>query len=255
MPPRESHHPRAARLPEGGILPLALLVGANLVPLAGVFAWDWKVFDIVALYWMENVIVGVFNVAKMLICAPDPARIRLPETRAGGSADAAGSGAAPALVHHLSKLFFIPFFTVHYGLFTLVHGIFVFALLGGKESLEVADPVAGLRGMIGEVLGGGGKWAALALAISHGVSFGQHFLIGGEYRRTAAPIQMFAPYGRVVVLHVAILLGAFAAQALGSPLPLLAILIGGKIAVDLALHRRSHRPRPDGGAGGPGSPL
>ena len=52
---------------------------------------------------------------------------------------------------------------------------------------------------------------------------------------------MMAPYGRIVVLHIAILFGAFAIMALGSPLFLLVLLIVGKIALDLKLHRRSHQ--------------
>ena len=87
----------------------------------------------------------------------------------------------------------------------------------------------------------GAIWAVLALTASHLVSFIFNFIIKGEYRRTVVPQLMFAPYGRIVVLHIAILGGAFAIQALGSPIVLLIILIIGKIAIDLGLHFRSHR--------------
>jgi len=43
------------------------------------------------------------------------------------------------------------------------------------------------------------------------------------------------------VLHVAILFGAFAIQGLGSTVPLLVILVVGKTAIDLSLHRWMHR--------------
>ena len=52
---------------------------------------------------------------------------------------------------------------------------------------------------------------------------------------------MVAPYGRIVVLHLAIIFGAFATMALGSPVYLLAILIVGKIMLDLKFHNRAHR--------------
>jgi len=54
--------------------------------------------------------------------------------------------------------------------------------------------------------------------------------------------KMMAPYGRVVVLHLAILLGAFATQlSSGDPMIVLILLVIGKIILDVVFHRRSHR--------------
>ena len=102
-------------------------------------------------------------------------------------------------------------------------------------------PFGEMGSMVEEVLEGNLKWAALALAASHLISFGYNYLYKGEYRRTVVPKLMFAPYGRIVVLHIAILGGAFAIQALDSPVFLLVILIVGKIVIDLGLHFRVHR--------------
>jgi hypothetical protein len=52
---------------------------------------------------------------------------------------------------------------------------------------------------------------------------------------------MMKPYGRVVVLHLAILLGGAAATVLGSPLWALLALLGVKIGVDLKAHLEEHR--------------
>ena len=35
------------------------LIAANVLPLLGVLFWDWDAFAIVALYWVENVVIGV----------------------------------------------------------------------------------------------------------------------------------------------------------------------------------------------------
>jgi hypothetical protein len=51
---------------------------------------------------------------------------------------------------------------------------------------------------------------------------------------------MALPYGRISVLHLTIIFGAMAIQALDEPLRLLAILVAIKTLVDLALHRREH---------------
>jgi hypothetical protein len=52
---------------------------------------------------------------------------------------------------------------------------------------------------------------------------------------------MAAPYSRVVVLHLAILFGGWGVMALGSPMPLLLLLIAGKIALDVSAHIKEHR--------------
>lgn len=87
----------------------------------------------------------------------------------------------------------------------------------------------------------GGFWAVLGLLVSHLFSFAVNYLGKGEFRRTAAPILMIAPYARIMVLHIAILAGAFAVVILGSPVYLLVILIVGKIMLDLKFHNRAHK--------------
>jgi hypothetical protein len=52
---------------------------------------------------------------------------------------------------------------------------------------------------------------------------------------------MMAPYGRIIVLHIAILFGAFVITAFGSPVFLLLLLIAGKIGLDAKLHLRSRK--------------
>ena len=242
-----------------------MLIGANLIPLAGVLGWDWSVFHVVVVYWLENVIIGVINILKMIICSPDPEQIDLKGKLKQRIAEKPGEldedelreafefthkldankGKLGAL-HHASKLFFIPFFTFHYGLFCLVHGVFVFALLGKNElggaSMPTgASPLEELSELLELAMESGGQWAALGLVVSHLFSFCVNYLGKGEYRRTAAPILMIAPYGRIVVLHLAIIFGAFATILLGSQVFLLVILIIGKIMLDLKFHRRAHK--------------
>jgi hypothetical protein len=52
---------------------------------------------------------------------------------------------------------------------------------------------------------------------------------------------MHQPYQRIIIMHLAILTGGILVMELNSPLPLLIILIGLKIAVDVYLHNKSHR--------------
>jgi hypothetical protein len=191
------------------------LVAANLAPLYGVLVLGWETFPLVLLFWLENVIIGALNAARMLCVDPrDPA-----------------SWAA--------KLLMVPFFCVHYGMFTAVHGVFVFALFGGSAYGEIhglwtLDAAARAVHELGLGL------AVLALAASHLFSFLWNYLGRGEYRRASVGQLMAQPYGRVVVLHIAILGGGFATMALGSPVWALLLLVALKIGFDLRAHLREH---------------
>jgi hypothetical protein len=210
-----------ARLSPSGVVPAAetapsawVLVLANLVPFAGVLFWGWDAFALIALFWMENVVVGVFFALRML-CA-DP---RDPALWAG-------------------KLFMIPFFGVHYGLFTAGHGVFVFDLLGGRrydvQGLWVIEPA--LRAAADY-----GLWPPVAVLVaSHLFSFAWNYLYRGEFRRAKLSELMSQPYKRVVVLHIAIIAGGFGAMALGSPVWALVVLLALKIGLDLKAHVKEH---------------
>jgi hypothetical protein len=79
-------------------------------------------------------------------------------------------------------------------------------------------------------------WAGLGLFVSHGISFVHNYLVGGEFRRAGVQSLMTQPYGRIVVLHVTILLGGFLMMALKSPALGLVLLVVLKILLDLRAH-------------------
>ncbi len=199
---------------------IALLLIVNLIPLVGAVFWGWNVFTLLILYWLENGIVGVFNVLKMAL-AQGPL-----DTRAG----------TPEVVTRVARLTLIPFFIVHYGIFWVVHGVFVLSLPLFTGLGSTADQ--------GEAVGPRWDfvvWGALALAISHGASFVFNYLGRGEYRTARLGLLMFSPYVRLVALHVTIILGGMLSIALGSPVGSMIVLVAIKIAIDLALHVREHR--------------
>ena len=119
-------------------------------------------------------------------------------------------------------------------MFTFVHGIFVIALFGGglKQHMGFPTPETFWRIAHENYLG----WAILGLAISRGISFVTYYLISGEYQRASLPQLMQQPYGRIVVLHLAILGGGFLVMALHSPELGLLLLVALKIAFDLRGH-------------------
>jgi hypothetical protein len=135
-----------------------------------------------------------------------------------------------------SKAALIPFFVMHYGIFWVVHGVFVFTLpaFGAMSGSPTGDLTAGFEP--GTIL-----LALIALAISHGLSYYWNFVRGGEYRRVSAAGQMFAPYGRLVVLHITIIFGGIAISTTGAPVAAIAILVVLKTILDLGFHLAEHR--------------
>jgi hypothetical protein len=197
----------------------ALLVAANTLPLLGVLFWGWSAFALLILFWFENVLIGACNILKMAANRPTE------------------------VASNLGKLFLIPFFTLHYGMFTLAHGAFLCLLLGKKE-LELppdADFFDYVYRLAPYFLKTGLIWGALCLSASHLGSFFLNYLGRGEYRRTTLSALMHAPYARVVVLHITIIFGGFLVMALGSPSWALALLVVLKTGFDLFCHERSHR--------------
>jgi hypothetical protein len=190
------------------------LVLANLIPLYGVLALGWEVFPLMLLFWMENVIIGVFNVLRMLL-----AELHKPAAWVG-------------------KLFLVPFFCVHYGMFTFVHGVFVVGLFGGQFRAGASFPSLGMfQKLITEQHLG---IAVLALVASHAFSFAWNYLWRGEYRTVALQTLMARPYARVVVLHLVILGSGFLLVALKSPVVGLVLLVLFKIGLDVSSHLKEH---------------
>ena len=67
------------------------LVVANSIPLVGVLFFGWDVWTILIVYWVENGIVGVFNVLKMWLAeGVDDALV--PDARSTGAPSRAGQG-------------------------------------------------------------------------------------------------------------------------------------------------------------------
>jgi hypothetical protein len=189
---------------------LALIV-ANLAPLFGVLALDWDMAPIMVFYWAENLVVGFYNVLKM--------------HRAQGSAAGSGTTLNSRPVTDRDRGAMILFFIVHYGMFTLVHGIFVAVMFGAR-----------FRGVFSDL-----GLALVFLTISHGISYRRNFIGHGECERVSFVRLFWQPYPRVIIMHITILLGGAWAQAKGSPVYALLVLVFLKTTIDLALHLLERR--------------
>lgn len=188
------------------------IILGNILPLYGVLFLDWSLFDIFYLYWAENVLIGVATIIRILI-----------------------AGAAFGLGSLFGSLFLIGFFTFHYGLFCMVHGSIMFEMFYDGQIDVMDNPL-----MLIEYAFSSSQAAFLpALA---GLCFAVlldtlHRLYKDRIEGRLPPAIMFTPYGRIVVLHLTILLGGLLAMSLGSPLWALAFLVVLKILYELAVIR------------------
>lgn len=82
--------------------------------------------------------------------------------------------------------------------------------------------------------------AVVGLFVSHAFSFAWNYLHKGEYRTASVQQLMMQPYGRILVLHFAIIGGGFLIMALGSPTAALALLVLLKIVLDVSAHAKEH---------------
>src|SRR5688572_3582784 len=191
---------------------VAVLLVANLVPLIGVLFWGWDVATILIAYWLENGVIGLLNIPKIMLAARGTPVI------------------GPVMAG---------FFALHYGGFWIGHGFFVFIIVG----MATRGPFGFFTGFdpIGNVARDPQVLLiALLLLASHGVSFFFNYLGRREYLRTTPMKQMFQPYGRLVILHITIIVGSFLVIGLGQPVALVALLVILKTGVDLVFHLREH---------------
>jgi len=193
-----------------------LLIAANLLPLIGVLFFGWRVFPILLLFWLENIIAGLFNLPRIWFSRGDKEHSHL----------------------RSKKITSMLFFSIHYGIFTLVHGIFVMALFGPDSLKQGSISVQEVFYLIGQYHL---QWALLALFISHFFSFMNNYLGKQEYQQVSIKQLMNEPYARVIILHLTILGGGFVLTALGQPVWGVVLLLVIKTIIDVRAHNKRHQ--------------
>ncbi|MEO0981921.1 MAG: DUF6498-containing protein [Pseudomonadota bacterium] len=89
--------------------PFALIsLAVAVFPLFGLVFLGWGADEIVILYWIENLVIGLGVFARLAVLGFVPGK--------------------------REAFFLAPFFAVHYGLFCTVHGVFLFGMFEGDFS-------------------------------------------------------------------------------------------------------------------------
>jgi hypothetical protein len=203
-----------------------ILLAANLAPLAGILFWGWDAFVLLMLYWLETAIIGFWMLVRVATASGEGFDV----SQADGSRMVA------------SRFGMTLFFIVHAGIFMGVHFVFLWALFSGDWAARIHGPIDFVR----QLVIGTGLWLPLlVLFIARGAVFlydrlGARLLARMHGRRPApAPNDSVGSivggfYARIVVMHCAIIFGAFL-SFLGSIAPLI-IMVALKTVIDLGLH-------------------
>ncbi len=224
---------------------MIVLLGVNMIPVAGVLFLDWHVFDVLLLYWAENVVIGIINVFRMALAREDrgtgdPRTDRA--LREAIAADIENWETAHERVRRDRKITMIPFFIFHYGIFSVVHLVFLFSIFYPEDLAPSFMSMFGYD--FSPLLIGIGP-----ILVSHLYSFFANYIGKREYRHTTPKQMMHRPYVRVAALHVTILAGGALVQALGGQVYLLVILVLAKTLMDAVFHTREHDKFIDAGQG------
>jgi hypothetical protein len=186
--------------------PFLPILIVNLAPALSVALLGWNPFPLLLLYWFENLIIGAITLAAILI-----------------------SGFAKGPWHAPRTLFYAAFFMVHYGLFSAAHGGIMWEIFGGGDADPTKLPAAALGWLRGDLLL---AWNLLLFAALHVYLFCRDWIGGKQHVRTDPQAVMFVPYGRIVVIHVAILFGGMAILWLGAPAIAVLLLVGLKALLE-----------------------
>lgn len=214
---------------------LAALLAANLFVAVQTLRYDWGYYNTILVFWCEAVILGGYNVLRLLVV---------------GVAGAAplGTGAARwlDLGSGLNRLILtvigVAFFVVKFGGFALLIGLFVVLL----PAFLTPESGAGAR-TIHKAMAEGGQsllWTVGALGLSHGVSFVRNFLLGREYDRLNIVVLVFWPYARMALVAGVLLLGLAAGgllPGLGRETTFAVLMVLLKTGADALSHAFEHR--------------
>jgi len=188
------------------------LILVNLVPIFGVVFWSWDAFSVIFLYWSETAIIGFFNVLKIKKISKKPL--------------------SPYLV----------FFIVQYILFLFVYLFLITQIF--KPNLESSTEYLEALGIVFKYL-----YTLLIsflfIFISHGLSFQYNFINKKEFLHADERKQILAPYKRIFVMHILILLAGHGIVYYGQDKTFSAViwLVLIKIVLDLIFHTIEHNKK------------
>ena len=200
-----------------------MMIAGNLVPLAGVLFFGWQLLAVMLAFWLDNVAIGVFTAGRILLA-------RLDGKTASGRSSA------------VTRVYTAGYFVFQYAFVCFVHGLLVIGLFGlvGEKLAGKAVPELDLY-ILAVLRQPETITAAITMLLTRGIDFIAGYLWPRAYEQADIGKEQFAPYRRVILLHVVVILGGGIALALRSPVAALLMLVLLKTAGDLIDENRRSR--------------
>jgi len=204
-------------MPEQGTKKFSVysLILANILVVVMAIVGHWPLANVLWVYWCQSVIIGIFQVVRMLNYRPQtPGEITV-DPKCGWS---------PSKTNRFGKIFITLFFVFHYGLFHVVYFIFLAGIFASP--LKVFPII----------------WPAILIfVVNHFIS-----LLSDPNEKKASLSDLFtAPYKRIFPMHLILFFGVFLSSftGLGDPTKEIIGIIffsGLKTVADVFGHNLKH---------------
>lgn len=209
---------------------LIALFLTSAVPLAGVLfaGWDWR--QIMIFYWLGNITVGIQLLLTIVRSSANDLPSLLGQKAVADINQVAVStdlktNSSP-LNSTFMKVFLIIFFCTHYGMFTLIHGIFVFAITSGSFGFENASSLPPIE--LGQII----SFWLITLVLSTALNLVMR----------QKPLTIPAAYIRITVLQLSIIFGGFLISMLSWPAAAAVLLIGLNLIFEAFNYLKNSKP-------------
>jgi len=167
------------------------LLLANLLPVIGVWFFNWSAKEVFLVYCLETIIIGFFTLVKLLITG----LIKKKD-------DWQNQG-------NTSKQpfwFFMLFFIAHYGMFVAIQMGLFFGVsgIGDEQGITFFNFFS--------------KWPLLltndayimlgVFIVSYGFRLSTDYILTGDYKNSSLGYLMFQPYGRIFIQQITVIIGS-----------------------------------------------
>ncbi len=160
----------------------------NLIPLAGVWMFDWDPKQMFLIYCMESVLTGVVTIMKMGL---------LPLLQSDGNGNLQGKGRFGVSVG------MILFFIFHFGIFVFVQ---LMIFLGVSNLMPNGNPLQLIRSLP-TLLDSYSKILFLLFAGIYMLQMVIEFILKGGYKQTGNLQIMMSPYLRIFIQQFVVIIG------------------------------------------------
>lgn len=205
-----------------------LLLVTNLFPLYGVWFEDWNPKQMFLVYCLETVIIGGYNIIKMIIVTLNK-KADVWENVNGYKTMMTG-------------WFFILFFIFHYGLFVFIQ-TGIFAGVSGLREHGNFGPLTFLQNIF-SYLNYDARLVLYIFIVMYGVRTMFDFILSGKYRSASLGVLLFQPYGRIFIQQLVVITGSIF-LAFGAGKVFMLIFVAVKIIFEIYFNLENYLSNPD----------